>query len=235
MTMLAVHGAICLAWQVVLLVQFQQKTISDVASVNINLAIMRAGLTRRAEGTSLYNFLQREGILDEALSLKWDDFDKFTAIKDKIPWQERADPLFYSAALSKDGLAFVSIQISRWPRFFTTRPGTQQTNTFQNMPQLVKYLYQGFFNVLFRPLLPILLMIAIGLIFVQRLRSVLIVSLLTILYFSSVLAVLTYQDPHYIRMRVAVEPIMIFVALLPLYFISEKLLHLFVKRWERVH
>lgn len=215
--MILAHVAIWWAWQGFLVVRFHQFVPSRIATVNLNLAAIREGLTKNASDTPLYNYLKGRGLLERSVKLTWKDYDKFTEIKNQIPWSERLDSSFYKKALSNNKLQFAKDQLSRWPRFFINRPrGIDSDHAFPFMPRWLKFLYFGSYNWLYRHLLPLLLSVSLitGL-YYRKLRLLTLTSFFIIMYLSITLALLTYQDPHFTRMRVAVEPVMLFMTFLP--------------------
>ncbi|MFC1584248.1 hypothetical protein ACFL5V_01730 [Fibrobacterota bacterium] len=230
--MLLTHVVIWWSWQVFLLIHFNQIKPS-VASANMfNFCSIRAGLTHHAEGTPLYHYMEEKGILDEAKSLTWHDFEKWSRIRQQIGYPIRYDETFYRAVFAREIMTLIKIQISRWPKFFTTRtpfPRGGDDYTFPLMPSFVRYLYYGSYNWLFRPIGPILLILSLvyGM-YNPRLRPVTISAALIILYFSSVVTFSSYQNPLFMRLRVGLEMMLLFMAFLPLCVFSQKLLD----RWK---
>lgn len=232
-TMILTHALVCITWQMLLINRYQQYTISRIGTMALNLVSIRAGLTRHSKDTPLYRYLHEIGMLNQALILKWEDFDQFSNIKSQIRMcGEMSDKSFYRKALSKELGTFIKIQISRWPWFFLVRPSSAHEGSFPMMPGIVRYFYEGSFNWIFRPLLPFLLIISLGYgLYTSRLRPLAIISGLVIFYFSGIIALFSYQNPHFIRMRVPLEPLLLFMAFLPLCLIADRLLELSHSLW----
>jgi hypothetical protein len=212
-----VHCAVILPWQIFLIRKFDQKFISRTGTVNLTLVTLRAGLAKNCSGTPMYEYLQQKGLLTKAISLRWDDFDAFTQMKDSIPWETRNDPSFSRAALKSEPEAYVRLLVTRWPKFITSRPPPLETyGGFPYMPQFVRFLYAGSYARLFKLLLPVLLIGALHLALKSpELRPLILLSFAILIYVSILIVVTSYQDALITRMRVSVVPIMFFLAALP--------------------
>jgi hypothetical protein len=214
-----VHCAVILPWQIFLNKQFHQKFISRTGTINLNLVTLRAGLTKNCSGTPMYEYLQQKKLLNDAVSLKWDDFNAFRQMKDAIPWETRNDPSFYRTAIKSEPQTYVLLLLTRWPKFVTSRPvPLQNEGGFPYMPQLVRYLYGGMYAWFFKLLLPVLLAGALYLAFKSpELRPLILLSFAILIYVSILIVVTSYQDALITRMRVSVVPIMIFLGVLPIF------------------
>jgi hypothetical protein len=214
--MVIMHCAVILPWQIFLNNHFGQKFISRTGSINLNLVTLRAGLAKNCPGTPMYEYLQTKGLLNDAISLKWDDFNAFRKMKDAIPWETRDDPSFYRAAIKSEPQTYARLLVTRWPKFITSRPVPLQNEGFPHMPQLVRYLYGGAYAWFFKLLLPVLL---IGALFLaiksSELRPLILLSFGILIYVSILIVFTSYQDALITRMRVSVMPIMIFLSVLP--------------------
>jgi hypothetical protein len=204
------HMLVHMAWQVPLIIKYDQYMLSNIGTVNLNLVSIRLSLTKHTEGTKLYSLIKQKGKLGEALHLKWKDDDKFSQFK-KLAHSE-PDTHFYKNAILKEPFKFLGAQIKRWPWFFMVRHGYYNKNSFPLMPKSVRYLYFGSYNWLFRPLMPILLLLSIcyGL-YRAELREITIISGLVLIYFSGMVTFLSY-------------PVLLFTAFLPICIFWDKIL-----------
>ncbi len=211
-------------WQLFLLRRFGQTTISRVGAANVNLTALRAGLVEDGRGTPLYGYLASNGLLDDARRLRWEDFDEFTRIKVALPWEIRVDPGFQRRVLERDFAAYAWRQARRLPAFFSTHPPPLADGEFPGLPGFVRRLYVRVFDNLFRANLgpvrvPVLLILLIaGLAYGMtrsRLRPVLVTGALAVAYYAAIVAFLTYQDSHFIRMRIPLEPVLLTLFLVP--------------------
>ena len=225
LAVLAGHVAVCGAWQGYLLVQFHQSTFSRIGTHNLNLALLRGGFTADAPDTALYHYLQQSGLLDQALALRWEDLAGFTRLKNTIPDAEQSDPAFCRRILSRRWPAVAWLQLRRWPQFFMVRVPGFEERSFPGMPHWARYLYEGGYAWWFRadpggvafPTLLLLLLVSFACcLSTARLYPLAIVSAAIILYYSGIIVSLTYQDSSFIRMRAGLEPLLLFLSLLPL-------------------
>jgi hypothetical protein len=93
------------------------------------------------------------------------------------------------------------------------------------MGSTLRLLYARVYNAVFRldvsglslPVLPVLLAIGFAsCLVVRRDRTAGIVSAAMVVYYWLLVALLTYQAPMYIRMRTTLEPLLLFVAAVPI-------------------
>ncbi len=191
--MLVPHLVFYSGWQLFLISRYQQRSFSEIGAINLNIASMRAGLTKYAEGTPLYDYLNKSGLLPSALTLTWTDFTKFTALKDAITWSERRDPRFYQQIFSRNLIGYVTVQLRRVPNFFTTRPGGTTPPLFSNLSSTITRIYTTTYDWLWRPLMPFLLIVGIMVgLALRRTRGITFLSLLLISYACVTLVLLTY-------------------------------------------
>jgi hypothetical protein len=223
-TVVLVHFAVVVPWQLFLIEKYGQYDLSRTGPANINMSGIRNGMTRDAIGTPLYEFLGTTGLLDRALRLTWDNFDEFAQIKAAIPWKYRIDTAFEKAILRKDGLRYVASQLGRAPEFFVVHPPPPDRLLFPHLGSRLRRLYARIYNAVFRidvsgrslPILPVLLAVGFTSCFVARRdRTVGIVSAAIVAYYWLVVALLIYQEPLFIRMRIALEPVLLLVAAVP--------------------
>jgi hypothetical protein len=219
------HVAVVAPWQLFLLEKYGQLSPSRMGVANVNMASMRYGMTREAVGTPLYEYLRRNGLLAAALRLRWEDLEEFTRIKSAIPWEFRVDPEFERAILRTHGLRFAELQMARIGRFFVAHPPPSDRLRFAGLPEGARRLYARAYNGVFRidaadrrvPVMPILLLVGMATCAaVRRIRPPAVVSAAMVAYYAAIIALLTYQDALFIRMRIAVEPELLFLAATPL-------------------
>ncbi len=219
-----VHAALVGAWQVFLFAKYGQVTPSRMGTAEINMAAMRYGMTADAAGTPLYDYLDRHGLLADARRLQWKDLGEFTRIKSAIPWEFRTDPEFERAILRKHGPQFVGLQLARMGRFFVVHPPPADRLKFRGLPGAARRLYVHAYNGVFRidtsrarlPVIAFLLVLGFATcLAVRRARPAGIVTAAMIAYYAAIISLLTYQDALFIRMRIAIEPELLFLAAAP--------------------
>jgi hypothetical protein len=159
------------------------------------------------------------------LHLRWEDLDGFTRIKSAIPWEFRVDPKFEKAILRKNRARFVELQLARSGRFFVVHPPPPDRLRFPGLPDAARRLYARAYNGVFRidtrgwrlPVMPVLFVIGLtACVAVRSARPAGVVSAAMLAYYAAIVALLTYQDGLFIRMRIAVEPELLFLAAAPL-------------------
>ena len=89
-------------------------------------------------------------------------------------------------------------------------------NGFPGLPNIGKYIYVGGYYNLYRPLLPILLILFLALFKVKELQPVVILISSTLIYFSLLHAIFTASPQHFIYYRTSIEYILFFAAFLPI-------------------
>jgi Dolichyl-phosphate-mannose-protein mannosyltransferase len=219
------HAAVVAPWQLFLFEKYGQLAPSRTGAANVNMTAMRYGMTADAAGTPLYDYLRRAGLLDAALGLHWDDFSEFARIKAAIPWSFRCDPAFERAILHRDVLRPARLQLARGLGFFVVHPPPADRLRFAGLPAPARLFYARAYNAVFRidlarsrlPVMPILLVLGLAAcLAVRRARAAGLVSAAMLLYYATIVALLSYQDGLFIRMRIAVEPELLFLAVAPL-------------------
>lgn len=214
------HVVVCSAWVAFLAVNFGQYSISRTGTIAFNLAAIRAGLVDSGRGTNLYDHLAAAGLLEEARRLKWDDFERFTKIKDGIPLDLRVDSGFARQVARERLWDYIRVNVARVPTFFVTRSGGPDGG-FPGMPSWLRRLYFRFYDNLVRvgsrkpgfPVLLVLLVIStsVGL-RNEQLRSQTAVGASMIAYFALVLPLMSFQDQNFMRYRVEIDAVMLAVA-----------------------
>lgn len=213
-------------WQCFLIVNFGQFRLSRVGSINFNMVTIRAGLTRYAENTPLYIYLEKNNLLKTAKELTWNDYDKFIEIKGKIPWDERADNEFYKKAFFSNPWPLLKVKSKEWVYIFNRKPIIINVNSsFKCYPIIIQKIYYNFYKILFSNILICLLIISFLLwIYNLKFRFITLLSSMIILYYASIITLLSYQIHHYTRMRIGLEPIMFFVAFIPLGLLTDNII-----------
>jgi hypothetical protein len=217
------HLILLISWQLFLIYNFNQFSISTVGATNLNRLSLRAGFTKDGEGTKVYEYLDSKGLLGKSQELKWHKYEEFTELKNNVPHAIIADPSFYRKAIRGNLTTFLKLQLSRWHIFYIHRPPCPDQKYFHHFPELFRYIYCGTYNIFFRPVLPALLLFSLlaGL-YLRNTRKFTVVTALILLYFSAVITFFSYQDPHFARMRVGVEPLFLALSLLPAQVIIEQ-------------
>jgi hypothetical protein len=126
--LVGIHLMFWWSWQIFLYQKYHQINLSRIGTVNLNLLVIRMGLTKDGEGTSLYNFLKDNDLLNEALQISWDYPEKHHELKYKIPFEQITDNSFIKQIISKDNnkIRIITNQIYRWPAFIIKGPAFEQ-------------------------------------------------------------------------------------------------------------
>lgn len=205
---------------------------ASTLDVNINLSLIRMGLVKGSENTKLNNYLKSKGLLETIKIRNWtndkDEFLNFTKIKNQIPWNYREDSQFWKSVLLKNPenlLSYSFIQLSRIPDFFSAS-GAHQKVIF--LPKTANKLYQSFFfNIHSKHIVGILIVffaMNIGL-FNFKQFSFHKLLFFFILGVCLILCLLTYQNPHFRRMRAVVEPLIIYISIFTFIDLTKYLYH----------
>ena len=118
-------------------------------------------------------------------------------------------------------MKYILGQLSTWHTFFTKRMFFP--NGFPGLPNIGKYIYVGSYYNLYRPLLPILLILFLALFKVKELQPVVILISSILIYFSLLHAIFTASPQHFIYYRTSIEYILFFAAFLPIGYLYEYL------------
>ena len=185
--------------------------------VNVNFAAIRLGLVKYGEGTSLYDLIMKNGLMDFALKCNGDDNKDFRKVYNGISFGDRYDYDFTKKIIQNAAVPFLFGQLSNWYRFISNRMHIpNQKQSFSGMPSLLKYIYIGSFNFYYRPLLGILLIISLVYCFYYPvLFRFSIMNFGIIIYFLLVLCVFTIAPHNMIRMRQPVDALLLLQASLP--------------------
>ncbi len=188
--------------------------LASTMDVNLNLALIRCGITTGSEETKLYHYLNEKRLLDRIRNRNWDnssaEFSEFTMLKDSIPWEQREDTQYWRKALADKNnfFIFTANQMKRILRFYTN---SATDESIQIKPRLCNYLYQSFYYWIHKLFVfPVFIFLLISIIWKKE-QGVIVVFWIITFITSIILAILTYQDPHFTRMRIAVEPILLFL------------------------
>jgi hypothetical protein len=212
-----IYVVIFLSYQLSLILATGQGTPSSTSTMNLNLIVLRLGLVEYGEDTAFYDYLEENDLLATAQALEWDEFETFSGLKDQIPGEVRKDAAFYRTVLRQNPAPMVVHQLLRVPRFITTGPGSISAESFPLMPSFVRAIYVRVFPNMHKLLyLPLLGISVVMMLTAKRYRNIILLTGSIVLYYAFVLTFLTYQDPHFTRMRVACEPQILFAALMPI-------------------
>jgi hypothetical protein len=225
------HILLCALWISFLYINFGQLGISRIGTVAINVILVRAGLTHYAEGTEVYNYFKEHDTLEKANQLTWDNFALFREVLKQMPWSIRYDKEFAKKIFAEDISTYFFIQLSRLPIFFRTRCSfLPNENRFPKALSFLNYIYMGSYNKFHWIFIPLFLLISVILLFQKTtFNSLLLLSLFMIAYYSCVVTFLTYQNPHFIRMKPPIDPLLYITAFISFCFIAGKLQSLWIK------
>ena len=140
---------------------------------------------------------------------------EYKFIQNSFTWEEMNDVEFAKSIFKKAPFQYIFGQLSTWYTFFTKRMFFPNDG-FPGMPQIVKHIYVGSYSNLYRPFMPILLLIFLGLIRVKEYKPLVLLIGLILLYFSLLHAIFTASPQHFIYYRTSVEYILFFAVFLPI-------------------
>ena len=196
------------------------KVTASTFDVNTNLALIRMGLINGSENTKLNSYLISKNLIQEINQRSWTndkvEFSKFTQIKDQIPWEYREDSHFWKNVLLKNPnnlFEYFSFQLTRLPIFFST---SAENGRVKFLPNFLNSIYQRFYsNIHSKHITGILFLVFTFIIGLFSFKQLTINKLLffLILGVGIVLCLLTYQNPHFVRMRGVIEPFIIYTTL----------------------
>jgi hypothetical protein len=211
------HLIVVYSWGLFVNAKYQTLSISRVGTVNFNLTAIRAGLTKYGEGTSLYNYLDSTGQLEQALLLKWENSsDGFDSIKTHLPWEVRTDESFRNNVMKSAWKPYLACSIKRYSAFYKTKESSATlflNNSF--LKRIYQFVYSRMVS-LFIVLLPLSLLFAF---WKKELRGFQILNFSIILYYYVMLTLFTYYDSSFDRLRTSVDVIMVITSLLPVIYL----------------
>ena len=149
-----------------------------------------------------------------------------------LSWEERSDVDFAKAILRNVPVKYFMGQLSTWHTFFTKRMFSP--SGFPGLPSIGKYIYTGSYYNLYRPLLPILLILFLALFKIKALRSAVVLISLTLIYFSLLHALFTSSPQHFIYYRTSVEYILFFAAFLPIGYLYNQIKAQIIKSYKTI-
>lgn len=200
---------------------------ASTLDVNTNLSLIRMGLIDGSKNTKLNSYLDSKKLTKEISQRTWtnkdNEFSNFTKIKNQIPWEFREDSGFWKSILFKNTdnlISYSSFQLSRLPVFFST---SGENARVKFLPDLLNSIYQRFYsNVHSKHIVGVSFLIFSCIISLFNFKNLTIHKILSFLIIgvSVVLCLLTYQNPHFLRMRAVIEPLIIYTALYTLLRIS---------------
>ena len=130
-------------------------------TIAVCLASLRAGLIDYGIDTPLYTYIEEKGLLSKAQNMSGKDDENFRSVYNSLTQKSRYDTEFAKAIINKAPFKFIIAQLSQWRYFFTNRMFFPGEGSFSGMPDMVRYLYYGGYNWLYRPFLSLLLCSAI--------------------------------------------------------------------------
>jgi len=192
--------------------------------MNTNLSLIRMGMIDADKNSRLLELLKHKKLIVEVSNRTRDnsnkEFLRFTEIKDQIPSSYREDSSFWKSILLKKPnnlLQYVSFQISRVPAFFSTSAANYKVKFF---PNILNRMYQSFFyNIHAKHIAGICFLLFT---FIIGLFNFKIWTLHKIFFFliigvTTVICLLVYQNPHFLRMRAVIEPLILYITLYTLF------------------
>ena len=201
-------------------------------TIAICLASLRAGLIDHGEGTPFFNFIKDRELLDKARNMSGKDDQNFRYVYNSLTMESKYDPEFAKSILTKAPLSFIKAQLSQWKYFFTNRMFSPGEGSFPGMPNMVSYLYQAGYNVLYRPFLSLSLCLSIFLcIMKEKYRKTLFICFVITIYFSFVATIFAKSQSIFMRYRAPLEYVLFLTAFMP---IAHILKNLFYKYYGKI-
>ena len=204
----------------------------DSLEYSINMTAIRGGLIEDGKGTPLYNTILDNNLLEDArkfkikMSYTMDTNPLYWKFNKKLTWEDKNDKEFAIAIINNNPIKLFTYSISNWHSFFTKRSFGLKESSFPGMPEIIRYIYNVSYSLLYRPLLVLLMLLTIIILVKKKLSTLLLSYGGVILYASLAVAILTPHGSEFARYRVWVEYIMWFLALLPLGYLLDKLINL---------
>ena len=194
----------------------------DHTEFSINMIAIRAGLIDYGQGTPLYDHLVERNLLETAkkfniqLSYTMDTDPDFREFYNSLSWSIKNDKKFAIKIIQNTPIKLFVAAISNWHAFFTKRCFSPGGGSFPYMPEIIRYIYNVSYELLYRPLLAILLLSSFIILWKKKFLILLYSTSGLILYASLTIAILTPHGGEFPRYRVWVEYIMLFCALFPI-------------------
>ena len=148
----------------------------------------------------------------------------FREFYNSLSWSIKNDKKFAIKIIQNAPIKLFVAAVSNWHAFFTKRCFSPRDGSFPYMPEIIRYIYNVSYELLYRPLLAILLISSFIILWKKKFLTLLYSSGGLILYASLTIAILTPHGGEFPRYRVWVEYIMWFCALLPLGYVIQFLL-----------
>ena len=141
----------------------KNNTTIKIGGASANMAAIRGGMVDYGKGTKLYKILEDKNLLYLARKCKNGDYtEEFHTIYKELTFQEKCDQEFSAQILKSHPFKIILIQLSNWHEFFNKRMFTPNPEkSFPIMHNYIRYLYVGSYNNLYRPFMPILLLMFI--------------------------------------------------------------------------
>lgn len=209
-TVLIASTILLLNWQLFLYAKFDQKNISTVQTRNLNLLSIRSGYFNDAQHTDLHRLiLKNESLYSLTQNMKWENFDKFTKIKDSLNHygdeELRNDNQFYQKAILNNFFSYLSTQSSRIPAFINAK--YLNLLNWDNWPDSFEKLYLRYYKFIFLYVIPAFFLF--GFIYtIWNKDPFSLLGLIFILYYTIVCVFLSYQDTAFNRLRVGIDPVL---------------------------
>lgn len=215
--LIAAHFIVIIVWNGINHIKNVKLQRGKTLTVNICMASIRSGLIKYGKGTPIYEQLNKNGNLKQALSLNGEDNQKFRNIYASLSWEQRYDPQFVNCIFQHAKLEFVISQLKYWHYFFTNRMfSPNKEDSFIKLPEFGKRLYVVLYSYFYRPLMPILLIMSMAIIlFKKKYLPLVLTSIAILVYFSLVVIMFSKSQSSVMRMRVPVEIILFISTLYP--------------------
>jgi len=201
-------------------------TTLKMGGASANMAAIRGGMVDYGKGTKLYKILEDKNLLYLARKCKNGDYtEEFHTIYKELTFQEKCDPEFSSQILKSHPFKIILIQLSNWHEFFNNRMFTPNPEkSFPIMHDYIRYLYVGSYNNLYRPFMPILLLIFIILMVTKRIYNPLsLTGCLLVLFFTLGVALLSLHPGLFIYYRTGIEYILFICVFSPVIYMGSLL------------
>ena len=226
-------------WQLHLVKNFNQYTISNISTFALNYITLRAGFFEDTEGTLLYDHIKKnEETFLIANDLSWEKFDSYLALKGELKSSSEAAILlrnekdFFLKGISKNVFEYCSIQFSRYYKFFNSSflalmeyyPHQGITLKEKIWPDIFVKIYLKLYRILYKYIIPVSILFALLQTLIKR-DQISILLTIFIIYYSLMCVFLSVQDSVITRFRVGIDPIIFsyFIFCFKDYLTNEKL------------